>query len=173
MFRASLTLCILLCVLVPVAMADTVLLYTMNDDFGKDDYAEADDPKRAPSVTIVEDGVMSLFFDNGHIIFNAGYTDRMYSPFDAEPLAYRLAKNGGANLLLEVALSYAQADEGVYATPITARYRLVEIPSEKILTEALLETASLREGGIQPSGEELCFMLGQSIAAGVLSTRAR
>ena len=102
------------------------------------------------SVIYIEDGIMDVFFNAGHIIFNGGYQQ-----FDQENTAarstfgdtpsFRIAKSGGADYMLQVQLEFTQDDQD--PLPVKALYSFYHLNSEEKLAggEVLLTEAGQRE----------------------------
>ena len=117
--------------------------------------------------TAVEDGVMELFFNEGHIMFNMGLSaeDPPEPPFKAERPAIRIAKTGGAGFLLEVALS---SSDMAATLPSSALFQFTDIMSNLVISQGEVVVASI---DLQRStGErDICIFLGREIAMRVLS----
>lgn len=114
----------------------------------------------------IEDGIMEVFFDTGHIIFNSGIDSEEPPdpPFKSERIAVRLAKAGGALYLLEVELFAADAADSMpsFATFIFTDLQLSEVISKgRIVTEELIPD-SLTDPG------EVCVLLGRDLAQNAL-----
>lgn len=137
---------------------------------GDGDFEETESEEYLPLARAVEDGVMNIFFDSGHIIFNNGFSaDAQYQdpPFDAERLPVRLAKGGGARYLLEVRLDYAGA--GTKSPEITsAEYRFSNVVAGNVLrTGRISGTDSGSTDFDEP--EQRWRNIGREIAEGSLS----
>ena len=157
-FRVTLTLV----AFVPGLHAETVLLHLGNAHGSA--YLTEDSIDFAAAV---EDGVMEVFFDQGHIIFNAGLDigRPVDPPFSAERYAVRIAKSGGASYLLEVGLT--QPDEE-NALPHTAVFIFTDLVSERVLTRGELNVAAIsREDST--STRDVCIFLGRKIADSALA----
>ena len=110
----------------------------------------------------VEDGVMDVFFENGHIIFNAGLMNEKPAepPFKAERLSVRIAKAGGATFLLEVGLGSAGAEN---LLPSRADYLFLDLISSKIISEGTIPITAIRDEDSTDMREK-CILLGKRVA---------
>src|SRR6056297_693683 len=114
--------------IIPSLNAETVLLYS-DHSVGKGDFDF--------STFYVEDGIMDVFFEAGHIIFNGSFQNPEAklpadAPFSERP-SYRMAKAGGASHVLEISLHFSE-DEAE-TLPRFAKYRFIEVSSERNLAE--------------------------------------
>jgi hypothetical protein len=147
--------------------SDAVLIFTTNSL----------DPERLSVMELqsaVEDGAMAVFFDAGHIVFNAGVVTgnpRPKGPSDR--LSMRMAKNGGALFLLEIDLLYKEpeTDGGKLDAP-SAHYRLYDVMNDTLLTRGSLvpEEVQSRE---KAGPKELSTALGSAIADQAVSKLRR
>jgi len=142
------------------AAADTVMVYT-EDSGGVGAVKE--------SRGYLEDGIMESFFEAGHIVFNAfpETAEDLEEPEGfSERVSVRLAKSGGANLLLEIGMSFSEDEEELL--PVSARYRFYELGSGSLLAEGkvVLEEMGDRE---ELGKEEILRRLGEAVAAGALA----
>ena len=152
-------------VLVPAVTltADTVMVYT-------EDVAGNGDAKLSRGY--LEDGVMSVFFDAGHIVFNSfpeaaegtespeGFSDRF---------PVRAAKSGGATLLLEIGMSFNEDKEEPF--PVSVDYRFFRIISEELLVNGSVDLNEVRteEEKEELEKKELVRRLGERVAHDALS----
>jgi hypothetical protein len=139
--------------------ADTVMVYT-EETGGKGDVKM--------SRGFLEDGVMSAFFEAGHIVFNAfpEMAEGKEEPEDfAERFSVRVAKSGGANLLLEIGMKFNDDEEE--PIPRSASYRFYELESGNLLAEGRV---ALSEVGDREKldNEEMVKRLGEAVAVGAL-----
>ena len=119
----------------------------------------------------IEDGVMNEFFDNGHIIFNAGITSPkpLEPPFPSEPVQVRIAKAGGASHLLDLALQYEEIPgESNKFRVNTITYRFINVISGRLLADGVMPANSVPTGKL--TIEEIGFILGKMVAKIALST---
>lgn len=92
-----------------------------------DDYAEAS----RFHLTALEDGIMDVFFEDGHIVFNWGEYE--HSPTDEPEIQRRYelreaAEEGGAAVVVQLAVSFERTGEG-QLTPSRVRYELWDVDS--------------------------------------------
>jgi len=147
--------------------SDAVLIFTTNSL----------DPERLSVMELqsaVEDGAMSVFFDAGHIVFNAGVVSgntRLKGPSDR--LSMRMAKSGGALFLLEIDLLYKEpeTDEEKLDAP-SAHYRLYDVMKDTLLTRGSLTPGEVQSRG-EAGPEELSAALGGAIADHAVSKLRR
>jgi len=114
---------ILLTALVVPATAETVMLFTDRPSGFGDEKS---------SIHYIEDGIMEVFFDAGHIIFNSTYqsTEEIVEEKDvfADYPAFRIAKAGGAMYILTVQLRFTEDEEDLL--PVAAAYALIDLETE-------------------------------------------
>ena len=118
---------LLMLIILSPAAAETVMLYSDRPS-GIGDETSA--------IHYIEDGIMEIFFDAGHIIFNGTYgmmegDESGDSPFDDNPV-YRIAKSGGASYVLSVRLSFTEDMEELL--PVSAAYEFIELLTERHLS---------------------------------------
>ena len=131
------------------ASGETVLLHIEN-------------PEWMELAAAVEDGIMEVFFDNGHIIFNTGLNHEMPPdpPFKAERAALRIAKSGGAGFLLEVRLGDLPGEN---QAPLELAYILSNVMEDgEILRGQILVEEVMPEKLI--GARELCTLMGRAVA---------
>ena len=99
----------ILLIFVPISFAfsDTIMLYT-----GKPADSNVDLSEIIPYISFIEDGIMDILFDSGHIIFNLDInTEDVLAKeklnFIPESMQLRYAKSNGADFLLEILLETA------------------------------------------------------------------
>jgi len=116
--------------------AETVLLYT-------DSPAEGEGSAEVQGY--FEDGVMEVFFDSGHIIFNGDYRsaeeEREATELFGDRPSFRLAKRSGAGLVLEVRFTYS--DDQEEKTPRSVRYRFIDVQKEKDISSGSIDIAQV------------------------------
>lgn len=133
----------------PAAEAYTIMAYVYAAD-ESDDYL----------LSAVEAGVMDVFFDAGHIIFNAGTYERV-SDADTQ-LRYwvrNTARNGGAThaIELKVGLSGTDPNSGSGAAAEWVEYRLTRIEPEAVIARGRLDAPAAGDRG---SHDRRAFRLG-------------
>lgn len=121
---------LLINVLMPVA-AETVMIYS-DKSLGLGDEQSA--------IRYIEDGIMEVFFDAGHIIFNGTYqmiseSEEEENLFNDSPV-YRIAKSGGATYVLNIQLRFTEDEEDLL--PVSASYTFIDLTTERNLASGLL-----------------------------------
>ncbi len=117
---------------------------------------------------ILEDGIMAVFFDAGHIVFNAfpPETEENEEPPDLpEDISFRIAKSGGASLLLEVDMYFSEDEEE--KLPESVRYRYFDLFSGDLLDEGSILLSDVDEPE-EPGGKTRLRILGEELALRVL-----
>lgn len=142
------------------ASGETVLLYSLSPEGTEDG---------AYSVFYIEDGIMDVFFQAGHIIFNGSYQNEEAElpedvSFEDRP-SFRMAKAGGASLVLEIRLHFSGKEDEVL--PETADYLFVDVLHERKIAEG---SVSIAEAGDPEELEdfELVRMMGRKVGLGAL-----
>ncbi len=150
---------VLLLLLAPaVAQAYTIMAYVY-----------AVDDSHHYLLSAVEAGVMDVFFDAGHIIFNAGTYERVS---DSETqLRYwvrNTARTGGAShaIELKVSLSGVDSDSGAEAAAEWVEYRLTRLEPEEVIARGRIEAPA---AGERTAHDRRAFQLG--IEAGQAALR--
>ena len=141
---------------------ETVMIYSQNRP------QEVDGPSKAviAQQAAVEDGIMNVLFDDGHIVFNAGITGENESlAIVSDRLSVRLAKNGGAGWLVELDLEYGLIEEARVLK--RAEYRLYNMMTDAHIVTADIDVADVRTRDDQKIAE-LCLLLGEGIGFGIL-----
>ncbi len=120
---------LLINILMPVA-AETVMIFS-DKSLGLGDEQSA--------IRYVEDGIMEVFFDAGHIIFNGTY--QMISEGEEDQLfndspVYRVAKSGGASYVLNIQLRFTEDEEDLL--PVSASYTFIDLATEQSLASGLV-----------------------------------
>lgn len=150
----------LTCIFIGSLGADTVMVYT--DEVNGKGAVEM-------SRGFLEDGIMEAFFESGHIIFNANANmkEKTKEPDGfAERFSVRLAKSGGASLLLEIQMFFNQNKDD--PLPKTVSYSFYEIVSEKLLAEGDVKLKDV-EDKEELESKEIVRRLGESLAADALT----
>ncbi len=148
------------------AFADTVMLYTQMR-------ASADSQnKNVERYVAIEDGVMALFFDSGHIIFDTGLPQSAKSGAPSanpsETWAAETAKTGGASYLLEVELSFPDAPSPS-VVPTGIHYKFLHLSSGRTIAEgSLVPQVPPKNAADRKTPYDLCYALGQEVARDVL-----
>jgi hypothetical protein len=118
----------------------------------------------------LEDGVMSAFFEAGHIVFNAYPQMAEGAPEPEgffERFSVRVAKSGGANLLLEIGMSFN--DNADDTLPVSATYHFYELENGSLLSEGNVEKEEV--GDLDELGdEEIVKRMGEALASGALGS---
>jgi len=144
--------------------AETVMLYT--------DEAEGSEYFTLAGLDLaaaVEDGVMAVFFDAGHIIFNFGLPgdEPADPPFRSERVAVRTAKAGGASLLFELLLSNPADSRPI---PGAVEYVLSDVLKNEEIVRGVVRLTEVDDGEITDY-RRLCALLGTAAAVEALVDR--
>jgi len=148
------------------AGAETVLLY-IGDGAGNGPVFR----QCMPISAAIEDGVMNEYFENGHIIFNAGVKAAAgypEPPGSTEPLPVRIAKAGGASYLLEVEMIYNLREGELQPSDFQAGYIFSNVHSSKVLQRGSFSSKSIGSEEA-PGPEESGYRLGQMLARETLA----
>ena len=151
----------ILCLLPQLAHAETVMLYTQMQLRG--DSAE----KNVERFVAVEDGVMTLFFDSGNIIFDTGLPQKTAASDTLAPRpeswAVDAAKEGGARWLLEIKLVFPQ-DPYPATVPASIHYKFTKLATGETISEGDV-TPSISKHDLETKKPyDLCFALGEEVA---------
>jgi len=144
------------------ATADTVMLYLREaDDSTYFELAGID------LAAAVEDGVLAEFFEEGHIIFNYGLPpeDPEEAPFVTQAAPVRVAKTGGASLLLEIMLSDPVDDQRV---PASVGYVFRDIILDQEISRGTVGVDDFA-GRDLTDPRALCVEIGKTVARMALS----
>ena len=115
----------------------------------------------------VEDGVLEVFFDYGHIVFTFGLPENTEEPpFRSESIVVRVAKSGGASLLLELELSDPAGD---LLVPSRIGYRYSDIVKRTVISKGEVLINDVDDGEITDT-RELCIAFGRAVARRALQT---
>ena len=122
--------------------AETVMVYVCAQS-GDNDYL----------LSAVEAGIMEVFFDAGHIVFNAGTYERA-SDVEIQRRSWvrNLARQGGATHVLEAEVDLAQFDASVGAVgqnlyARSVRFRYVSIEPAEVIERGRVEASRPASGG--------------------------
>jgi len=145
----------LICLASPLA-AETVMIYTADQWSGPEERVGED-----YVVFSLEDGLLETLFDAGHIVFND------YAPpleeqdgTDRNRPALRLARSGGADYLVEIAVAYLPEGEGKASLPDSLDFRLSRVTdSRELATGSLAASGEADLSGDDP--REICRDLGR------------
>ena len=160
-FRKLLPVFLALCPIL-LSYSDTVMVHLRVTDDSDFYYQAGIDYARA-----IEDGVMDVFFDAGHIVFNFGIppTVLLEPPFASERPAVRAAKAGGASHLIELELARPVVDRLV---PIRVAYIYSDIIEKRILSEGTVRYEEIDDQDLHDL-LELCKIFGQYVARTALN----
>ncbi len=141
--------------------SDTVMLYTAEAE-GSHFFEIAGIDLAAA----VEDGVLSVFFEEGYIIFNYGLAapDPLEAPFATERVPVRVAKSGGASLLLEIRLSDPENDRMI---PVSVTYVFTDIILDREISRGVVVTADIVDPRVTDA-RALCVEIGRAAALSAL-----
>jgi hypothetical protein len=150
--------------------AETVMVYVSSKkEIVKDESKKA----KQELVFSLEGGVMDEFFENGHIIFNAGKEDRSVGEFtlDKDSFPLYMAKSGGASYLLNVSVRYWQTEEKEPEWRVaSAEYKFVKVETAEVLRDGTVEALYQREKNEEElSAEENSFNVGRAVAQDALA----
>ena len=149
-----------------LAFSETVMLYTQMQ-------LRSEGPDRnLDRFAAIEDGVMSLFFDSGHIIFDTGMPQQPNlagtNGQQSETWAIQEARKGGADFLLEVSLSFPDAPYPA-VVPLAIHYKLKQLANGLTLAEGDVTPAFQPSEVAEKKPYDLCFALGQEVARHALA----
>jgi hypothetical protein len=153
MKKIVLSILFLMCALISLS-GETVFLYIQNN---------VDKTDTRPVLILpryLEEGVLDVFFDAGHIILS-GTDVQMRIPRDAEPVSLRLARNDGAVLLLEVFIEFPEGELERESVPVSVSYQIILTDDTILLAEGKLDT---RLEKTDKTYEELYKRLGIELA---------
>ena len=143
--------------------AETLLVFTVNS---VDMNADEPDVRVVGLQSAVEEGIMSVLFNDGHIVFNAGVVSSNEKlDIASDRLSVRLAKNGGASWLLEVDLGYVS--KGPEISLANAEYRLYHLNTDKEIISGEVSPAEVKSRPDQDD-EELGEAMGEGIGYNVI-----
>ena len=120
-------------------------------------------------LSAVEDGVMDVMFDSGHIVFNLGsFSVIGPSAVQARYDIRETARDGGATYAVQVTMDVRDLEDNT-VEPVSLEYRFVNVDTDRILAEARM-SLSRDVGGRKVSWGDVCFRAGQEIARSALSS---
>ncbi len=158
--RKLMIACALLACSTVALSADTVMVY-VSSQTGQDDYL----------LSAVEAGVMDVFFDSGHIVFNAGTYERISdSDIQRRYWIRNTARQGGATLAMEIEVDLQPynnrgADSGERLFADAAAFRLIRIEPAEVLESGAI---TAQRPPSQAERDTAAFELGIKIARAVL-----
>jgi hypothetical protein len=126
-------------------------------------------PEEEPSaryyLSAAEAGAMDVFFDAGHIVFNAG----TYSLDEEESVEKRyevrsMARDGGAGYALHIEMAFDRPGPETIR-PRSARYTMMATSGSRVIKSG---TVSI-DGDTDEAPEQLSFKAGKEIAQAILS----
>ncbi len=110
----------------------------------------------------LEAGVMDVFFEEGHVIFNGILPEReKMSEMQRRYDSIKLAEEGGAAFVFLASLQYEVAKEGSVFQPKAVIFTFYSLSGEKTLYDGkiTLEDISIPE---KAGPAEICFLLGKT-----------
>lgn len=140
--------------------AETVMVNTRDDV----DAAYIND-ERLIFASLVEEGIMAQFFDNGHIIFSAGLSAEDESVQVSRELGGRIALAGGAGFLMDVALGQPDLESNL---PVTIGYCFLDLIEDEVIVEGVLALSEIPEEELL-NPEEASLAMGTRLALTVLN----
>ncbi|MFW5844193.1 MAG: hypothetical protein ACOCW6_09720 [Spirochaetota bacterium] len=121
-------------------------------------------------LSAVEDGVMDVMFDEGHIVFNLGsFSVVGPSAVQARYDIRETARDGGAAYAVEVTMDVNELEDGTIE-PVSLDYRFVNVDTDRILDQGRIEELTRDVDGRTRSWGDVCFLTGQEIARSALSS---
>ena len=111
----------------------------------------------------LEDGMMEVLFDAGHIIYNdyaPPLTETDYG--NRNRISYRIARSGGAEWLVEMTVLYQESGEEIHSLPLKVLFRLTNILSDQVLDTGEF-WASDFDSDLGGSDRDICRMMGEAI----------
>ena len=146
-----------------VVCAETVMINVSNGPDSNFITAE-----RLPDVTALEDGAMELFFDNGHIVFNAGVSvdPKEGLRVDSRERVFQLAKMGGASYLLDVQIG---AETGERSLPKVVLYTFYQVIDKQIISRGSIPLADVLKAE-RAGSQDVCRDLGREVSEIVIGS---
>ena len=140
--------------------ADTVMVY-VSSQTGQDDYL----------LSAVEAGVMEVYFDAGHIVFNAGTYERISdSDIQRRYWIRNTARQGGATHAIEIEVDLQPynnraADSSRHPFADAAEFRLIQIEPAEVLKRGAI---TAQRPPSRADRDKAAFELGIKIARAAL-----
>ncbi|MCL2294833.1 MAG: hypothetical protein FWC36_08225 [Spirochaetes bacterium] len=145
--------CMFFAVIVFLAPAATVFVYIERGDIALSMVCEED---VFVWVNRLEDGVMDILFDSGHIVFSNNSGRNQISDFRA---LNRLARSGGAEILVSVTFNLKTADNTMI---ISGEYKVYNLNTSDIIYSNNYVFSNALQRTSQGIAERL-FLAGQSV----------
>ncbi len=127
--------------------------------------------KNVDRFVAIEDGVMTLFFDSGNIIFDTGLPQKTAVSDTLAPRpeswAVSAATEGGAHFLLEIKLTFP-TDPYPAAVPSMIHYKFTELATGETISEGDVTPSITPHDLATKKPYDLCFALGEEIARDVM-----
>lgn len=120
-------------------------------------------------LSAVEDGVMDVMFEEGHIVFNLGsFSVVGASAVQARYDVRETARDGGATYAMQVTMDVNELEDAT-VEPVSLDYRFVNVDSDRILAQGRIDLTRDVDGRTRSWGDA-CFLAGQQIARSALSS---
>lgn len=120
-------------------------------------------------LSAVEDGVMDVMFDEGHIVFNLGsFSVVGGSAVQARYDVRETARDGGATYAIQVTMDVNELEDDT-VEPVSLDYRFVNVDSDQIFAQGRIDLTRESDGRTRSWGD-VCFLAGQEIARSALSS---
>jgi hypothetical protein len=142
-------------------LASTIMIFTQDHRLDSGERAGED-----YIVYAIEDGLMEVLFDNGHILFNE-YDDPGAGEGDFDRPALRLARSGGADFLLEVEIEYPPAASRPHRLPEIIKYSFSSLTAPGVIAQGVLYSRDYLDNPRQ-NQQEICVRLGRDVAGRIL-----
>lgn len=153
-------------------VAAEAVLVSVRDDSGLVSAEDEDEDYAARSrfhLSAVEDGVMSEFFDAGHIVFNLGdYALSSESEMQRRYTVRKAARDGGAAYVVQLSVVFERPTPDVLR-PQRVEYRLWEVESGAMIVEGARTAPFSRasDGSSEPGSRSA--RIGRGIAEELLA----
>ncbi|MCF7927570.1 MAG: hypothetical protein K9L68_00645 [Spirochaetales bacterium] len=130
-------------------------------------------PSRTPTSYLIalEEGIMEVFFQEGHIVFNSVPDSGSMPKGEVEGELYSVAGGGGAGFLITAELQVKtpspeereKSDEENRPLPVSARFQLARVLPRRLIETGIIEF-DRQEKSEQLTPRDMCFQLGNEIA---------
>ncbi len=115
------------------------------------------------STFFVEEGIIDCFFEAGHIVFNAEQKEGIGGR------SLILAKNGGADILIEIEIVYSAGEEkDALPLSVSAEFRVIDIVKDSTTVGDGRVSMDLITAGKKSDIEKFYFNFGKSIAKKIM-----
>lgn len=161
--RRTLAFLLMACTGVALASAETILVYV--DHEGRSgDLAEL----ALPTLLELESGIMDVFFETGHIVFNSpiGRLDAGLSPLQRSQALRGIASDGGAAYSMEVVVELT-----IDTARQTARIQAADFRFARVEVPELLASDTLSAGNDTRGRPESPRAFGRRLAEAALAAR--